>query len=156
MTTERDFKKLVRARMAETGLNYTAARAELLAQDAALVDAARTDHERAVGRFLVGDRLSSIPVKRKVRAHVLLALVARFEPGRSYTEAEVNENLAAVWEDYAYLRREMVNYGYLQRDSGIYRLPEVPPDRADFYQAELPAWEALWLPRYLAGAPSAD
>lgn len=151
MTADRDFKKLVRAHMARTGLNYTSARADLLSRREDTREAARRDHEAVVGRFLRNGRLTSVPVKRKPRAHVLLALVALFEPGRAYREPEVNEILGGVWEDYAYLRREMVDYGYLERADGIYRVTTRVPERGPVFAAEMPDWEAIWLPEHLAG-----
>jgi hypothetical protein len=48
-----------------------------------------------------------------------------FEPGRVYTETEVNERLMAVYDDYTSLRRYLVEDKHLTRDrAGIaYRLP---------------------------------
>ncbi|HEV2796423.1 MAG TPA: DUF2087 domain-containing protein, partial [Nocardioides sp.] len=103
MTRDSDFKQVVRARMAETGEGYTAARAALQ-QEA--YDAARTEQERLVGRLFTDGRIERVPAKRKVRAAVLLEVVSRFEPGREYAEKEVNEVLRSVHEDFAYLRRE--------------------------------------------------
>ena len=50
-----------------------------------------------------------------------------FELGRAYTEAEVNERLMAVYDDYTSLRRYLVEDGHLQRDRAgrEYRLPPV-------------------------------
>ena len=41
--------------------------------------------------------------------------------GRGYTEPQVNEVLSASHEDFAYLRRELVNYRYLERAEGRHR-----------------------------------
>ncbi len=150
MTADRDFKQLVRARMAQTGQNYTAARADLLVERTEHGRAAETEHRRVVARFLVDGTLRSMPTKRKSLAQVLLALVELFEPGRDYSESEVNELLAAVWHDHVSLRRELVDYGYLERSNGVYRLPQQPPHRHPQYAQELPQWEAFWLPEYLS------
>lgn len=45
------------------------------------------------------------------------ALIDHFEFGRDYTEKEVNEILGAVYDDYAILRRYLVDTGRLDRDS---------------------------------------
>ena len=92
-----------------------------------------------------------VPAKRKVRAAVLLEVLSRFEPGREYAEAEVNEVLVEVHEDFAYLRRELVNYHYLQRHDGRYRTADRAPDRSSIQRQEIPEWEAHWLPGFLAG-----
>ena len=154
MTRNSDFKQVVRARMAETGESYTAALAAVqagTAYDRAAYDAARAEQGKTVERLFTGGRIAVVPAKRKVRAAVLLEVVSRFEPGRDYSEPEVNEILLAVHEDFAYLRRELVNYHYLEREAGRYRTPERAPVRAAVEHQEIPAWEAVWLPGFLAG-----
>ena len=78
-------------------------------------------------------------------------MLTRFEPGRAYTEPEVNKVLLTVHEDFAYLRRELVNYRYLERAAGRYRVVAQTPVRAPVERQEIPAWEAAWLPGFLAG-----
>ena len=148
MTRNSDFKQVVRARMAATGEGYTAARAAL-EQEA--YDAARAEQERLDGRLFADGRIERVPAKRKVRAAVLLEVVSRFEPGREYSEKEVNAVLLGVHEDFAYLRRELVNYHYLERGDGRYRTAAQAPVRSGVEQQEIPAWEAHWLPAFLAG-----
>ncbi|WP_457186424.1 DUF2087 domain-containing protein [Nocardioides sp. P5_E3] len=148
MTRNSDFKQVVRARMAATGEGYTAARAAL-EQEA--YDAARAEQERLVGRLFTDGRIERVPAKRKVRAAVLLEVLSRFEPGRDYSEPEVNEVLLGVHEDFAYLRRELVNYRYLERADGRYRTVAQASARSVIERQEIPAWEAHWLPGFLAG-----
>ena len=59
--------------------------------------------------------------------------------------------LLGVHEDFAYLRRELVNYHYLEREDGRYRTAPAAPRRSAQEQQEIPAWEAHWLPGFLAG-----
>ena len=158
MTRDSDFKQVVRARMAETGETFTAARAAVEEQapsrgaaDRAAYDAARSEQERLVGRLFTDGRLARIPAKRRTRAGALLEVLTRFEPGRDYSEPEVNEVLLDVHEDFAYLRRELVNYRYLERSDGVYRVVAVAPERARIEVPEIPAWEAVWLPGFVAG-----
>lgn len=159
MTRDSDFKQVVRARMAETGETYTAARAVVEQQapsrgatDLAAYDAARREQERLVRRLFTDGRLARIPAKRRTRAGALLEVLARFEPGRDYSEPEVNQVLLDVHEDFAYLRRELVNYRYLERLDGVYRVVAVAPERARIEVQEIPAWEAVWLPGFVAGS----
>lgn len=154
MTRDADFKQLVRDRMAATGQNYTAARADLVAEHDARLERARAEQRKVVGRFFRDGRLTQVPMKRKARAAVLLHLVTLFEPGRDYTEREVSEMLAQVHEDFAFWRRELVDYGYLTREAGTYRLTDRVPQRMAFMAQEIPDWEALWLPGFLAGTDS--
>jgi hypothetical protein len=58
---------------------------------------------------------------RRARRLVLLGYVARlFEVGVRYQETEVNHKLLALHEDYAALRRYLVDEGFLSRDHGVY------------------------------------
>jgi hypothetical protein len=149
MTRDSDFKQVVRARMARTGESYTAARAALQKE---AYDAARAEQERLVGRLFTDGRIERVPARRKVRAAVLLEVVSRFEPGREYSEPEVNEVLLGVHEDFAYLRRELVNYHYLEREDGRYRTAPQAPERSAIERQEIPAWEVHWLPGFLSRA----
>lgn len=152
MTRHSDFKKVVRDRMAETGEGYTTARSALeTAARQEAYDAARAEQERLVARLFTDGRIERVPAKRKVRAAVLLEVVRLFEPGRDYPEKEVNEILRGVHEDVAYLRRELVNYHYLDRGDGRYRTAARAPERTALQAQEIPAWEAHWLPGFLAG-----
>lgn len=154
MTKEKDFKKVVRARMAETGEGYTAARAAVEASArprGTAYESARAEQERLVGRLFTDGRIARVPAKRKVRAAVLLEVVSRFEPGRVYSEPEVNAVLLGVHEDFAYLRRELVNYHYLEREAGRYRTADRAPQRSPLERQEIPAWEEHWLPGFLSG-----
>lgn len=152
MTKNSDFKALVRQHMDATGLTYTAARAELMQQRRAEHAAAWRAHRKAIRPFLHDGHLVDLPARRKPRTHVLLELVRCFEPGRRYTEPDVNDILAGIGADHAYVRREMVEHGYLCRSEGLYWLTETLPERlSPNEQQETPAWEAIWLPLYLAG-----
>lgn len=151
MTRDSDLKRLIRARMAETGETYTAARAALEATPHTPYDDARAEQERIVARLFTDGRIERVPAKRKTRAAVLLEVVSRFEPGREYDEKEVNAVLLGVHEDFAYLRRELVNYHYLQRSEGVYRVADRAPQRSRVELQEIPAWEAVWLPGFVSG-----
>ncbi|WP_145230871.1 DUF2087 domain-containing protein [Rudaeicoccus suwonensis] len=158
MTSDRDFKRIVRARMIETGENYTAARAAVLAAgpDApAKADLAAADAfvAKTIRNFFDGDRLRSMPVKRKARVVVLLRVMERFEPGRRYAEREVNDLLAPTYDDYAFLRRELVDYRYLARANGEYWLVDEVPERNWLEAQEVPVDEAARVRRAHAAGP---
>ena len=71
-------------------------------------------------RFLKDGRLVVIPTKRAKRLVVLNHLAQQFEPGRSYTETEVSQTLASFHDDYAALRRYLVDEGFLTREQNVY------------------------------------
>lgn len=178
MTRDSDLKALVRRRMAQTGENYTAARAALLAEratdpsllvaprasgssgtrDAADVPvedsdavAARAEHERLLRPFLRDGRIVRIPARRRPRFALLLELLARFTPGETYSETEVGEILGVLHEDVAFWRRELVDYGLLERDGrGTYWVTATVPTRTANLAQEATAWERVWLPAFLA------
>lgn len=61
-------------------------------------------------------KLAHFPVKEKKKVVILQAIAGAFQPGRDYSEREVNEVLGAIWHDYVTLRRYLVEYGYLCRE----------------------------------------
>lgn len=106
-------------------------------------DEAVEDEDRVLRAFFQGPRLKQIPAARKKRVIVLKKLVERFDPQRSYPEAEVNEMLQLAHEDFATLRRELVDYGYMTRDRGIYRVATELPGRGATVSQEV-GNEATW------------
>lgn len=85
-----------------------------------------SDEAKVLGDFFVNGRLQTIPAQRKKRDIVLRYLAQRFEFGRTYTEQDVNFVLLDYHDDYASLRREMVDTKLMAREKGIYRrLPAV-------------------------------
>lgn len=69
-------------------------------------------------------RLTSIPSKRKKFESILRYVAGAFEPGRRYTEREVNEILSQYHEDTAILRRGLVDGKLMSRepDGALYWL----------------------------------
>jgi hypothetical protein len=77
--------------------------------------------EAAVLRaFLRDGRLVSIPAVRSKRLVVLDHVCKVFEIGVRYPEAEVDVLVRAFHDDYAALRRHLVDEGFLTRESGTY------------------------------------
>jgi hypothetical protein len=62
--------------------------------------------------------LKTIPAQRKKLEAVLRYIVKAFEPGKRYSEKQVNKILGQVHEDTASLRRELVGFGLMQRAGG--------------------------------------
>jgi len=78
-------------------------------------------YDRKVLRDYMKDgRLRSIPIKKKKRDAILRYLLEKFEKERRYTEREVNEIIGAVHEDYATLRRELIDNRLMAREREIY------------------------------------
>lgn len=79
--------------------------------------------------YTANGRLRQIPARQKKLLVILRWLAGQFEPGRRYTEPEVNEMLRRYHEDYAYLRRELIDFHLLEREGGggLYWRPAEPP-----------------------------
>lgn len=78
--------------------------------------------ERKTLRDFVKDgRLSTIPVNRTKRLVILGWLAGHFEPDTDFPERDVNAMLTQYHPDFATLRRDLVDYGFLTRNHGIYR-----------------------------------
>ena len=70
-------------------------------------------------------QLTTIPASRRKRQIVLRWLAEQFDERRRYREAEVNELIQRRHWDCATLRRELIGYGMMAREAGIYwRCPE--------------------------------
>jgi hypothetical protein len=110
------------------------------------------DEARLLRSFFDGERLTQIPASRKKRVAVLRHLLRRFEAGRAYAENEVNDLLRRAHDDVATLRRELVDYGFMTRANGVYRLGEHPPPRGANVAQEVGPDETAWFAALVARA----
>lgn len=60
--------------------------------------------------------LETFAVQEKHRLIIMNEIAKRFDPGKVYSESEVNGILDQIYEDYVLLRRSMVDYGILSRE----------------------------------------
>lgn len=60
-------------------------------------------------------KLNKFPAKEKKKIVVLQRIVSSFEVGRRYSEVEVNNILKAIYEDFATIRRYLIEYGFMDR-----------------------------------------
>jgi hypothetical protein len=92
----------------------------------------KSSDDRVLQTFVDSGRLSAIPAQRKKRLIVLRWLVEDFQPGRRYPEAEVNRIISRRHQDFAAVRRLLVDEELMQRSGGIYwrsgSLPNVGHD----------------------------
>jgi DNA-binding CsgD family transcriptional regulator len=59
--------------------------------------------------------IAAWPRKQKEKLVLLRRIAGLFEPGRRYSETEVNEVLGPVWYDYVTIRRYLIEYRFLER-----------------------------------------
>lgn len=82
--------------------------------------AATEDEETVLRTFFRDGRLTEIPTKLAKRRIVLERIALEFEPGRRYEEKEVNAIVGVFFNDYAAIRRYLVDERFLDRDHGEY------------------------------------
>jgi hypothetical protein len=80
-----------------------------------------SDPPEQVRAFVSGGRITGFPKNPERRRVLLEQVVQEFEPGRYYPEADVNAALKTVIDDYATLRRYLVDHELVSRTpDGIY------------------------------------
>jgi len=91
---------------------------ETLSSVAADVDVDAYDR-KVLETFMSSEgRLLQFPAQQKKEEAVLRYVARAFEPGRRYPEREVNEILSQFHEDTARLRRNLVVFGFMDRQGG--------------------------------------
>lgn len=71
-------------------------------------------------------RLKAFSPKEKKKIVILKKIAEQFAPGKTYTEQQVNGILRPIFDDYATLRRYLIEYGFMERtaDCNTYWLRE--------------------------------
>ena len=83
--------------------------------------------QRVIESFFEYGCLTAIPRQRKKKRIVLEVAAERFEPGRVYSEREVNDVLSPIYDDVCTLRRDLVGEGLMARDARGYWRPAPGP-----------------------------
>lgn len=129
---------LVKAEARPTGTRYglaweapRALAARLSARpEAPKLESVEASDQQVLKNYLTAEgRFRELPLQAKKMQAVLRYVVRAFEPGREYTEKQVNEALARFHNDTSGLRRELVDAGFLRRttNGSRYWLGEVTP-----------------------------
>jgi ArsR family transcriptional regulator, arsenate/arsenite/antimonite-responsive transcriptional repressor len=77
--------------------------------------------DKVLKTFFKHGRLIKIPTQQKKLQVVLEELLKAFDEVRTYTERDVSITLSEYHDDFASLRRALVDFGYMTRKDGIYR-----------------------------------
>lgn len=59
--------------------------------------------------------LDNFPSKEKRKIIILQHILTRFTPNKRYTELEVNTVLKTIFNDFATIRRYLIEYGFIER-----------------------------------------
>jgi hypothetical protein len=85
------------------------------------------DEQKVLNAFLDGDRILRLPAKQKKRLVVLRWLLEHIEPEERFPERNLNALIARHHPDFATIRRELVEFGFMEREHGVYwRVRGVP------------------------------
>lgn len=61
--------------------------------------------------------IKTYPAKEKNKIIVLSEIVKNFSKGKKYSEKEINRILKRVYDDYATIRRALIEYGFIERSN---------------------------------------
>lgn len=81
---------------------------------------ASEEDRKALRPFFDGERLVTFPENPKKFNLLLTWLITQFDEGVRYTEKQVNDIITRYHEDYATLRRGLIDLQLMERDHGIY------------------------------------
>ena len=76
--------------------------------------------------FMPNGFCEQMPAQLKKRMIVYREIFSRFEPGRTYTEKEVNAIISEMHPDYCTVRRGFIGMGWMERSNGIYTVNKDP------------------------------
>jgi biotin operon repressor len=111
-----NYYRLENARLEEMARRLLSA--DALPSAAADVDASAYDRKIVNDYLLADGSLKTIPSQHKKLMAVLRHLVKDFEPGRRYSEKQVNDMLRRYHPDTASLRRELIGARLMAREGG--------------------------------------
>lgn len=57
-----------------------------------------------------------VPKNDAMKQIIFKRIIQDFDDGKKYTEDEVNEKIKKYFDDFAFIRRELINFGYMQRN----------------------------------------
>ena len=78
------------------------------------------DRKKVIEAFFEYGKLKSIPSQRKKERIVLEEIAKSFEPGKTYTEKEINLIISEFNDDFCTIRRDMISEGILKLDKALY------------------------------------
>ncbi|GAA0076769.1 DUF2087 domain-containing protein [Clostridium sp. CTA-5] len=61
--------------------------------------------------------IKTYPAKEKKKIIILGEVVKNFSKGKKYSEKEINRILKRIYEDYASIRRALIEYGFIERSN---------------------------------------
>ena len=78
--------------------------------------------KETVKEYFDGERLIKLPVQKMKRAAVLGEISKRLLKKGGYSERELNVELAGVYEDFIFIRKELLSSGLMEIKDGRYKI----------------------------------
>ena len=82
------------------------------------------ERRKVLRAFFDGNRLVSIPARRKKKEIVLEEILRRLPRRRYYEERQLSRFIEAIHPDFCTIRREFIMGRYMEREEGVYRWTE--------------------------------
>jgi len=80
------------------------------------------EKDEVISRYFADDNtmiIKEFPAKEKKKIVILQKIMADFEANMEYSEIEVNEILKRYYDDFATIRRYLIQYGFLDRSKDV-------------------------------------
>jgi hypothetical protein len=81
----------------------------------------KTPRQKVLDSFIKDGQLTLLPAQRKKRIYILEFLLEKFDPSRTYDEAEVNDIIFKYYEDFCTVRRLFILEKMMTRKDNRYR-----------------------------------
>lgn len=79
------------------------------------------EKEKILKTFFKDDKLDQMPAQVKKKLVILEKISTYFDFEKEYTEFEVTKILKPIYYDFATIRRDLVDNGFLTRNNGVYK-----------------------------------
>lgn len=113
-------KRLATLKAYVNGIEKLPTKVEKVKSDTAWVEALDWNEadKKVLRDYVVDGRVPNLPSKVNRWLVILRWIATKFEPDKHYTEKQVNAILRDINEDYATVRRYLIDYGYMRRELG--------------------------------------
>ncbi len=112
--TLEDIRKLIRKEIVKTKPTYVPLNTSLMDKR---FDISEAERQKTIKSYFIGSKLKIIPSREKKKIIILQEILKNFENGKKYEREEINKILKKIYEDYASLRRYLIEYGFMERTS---------------------------------------
>lgn len=77
----------------------------------------QTERDTVLKNYIRDGKVSTFPSKEKKKVIILEYIIDKFEPNQRYSEKEVNEIIKSTIDDYASIRRYLIEFGFMERNN---------------------------------------